>query len=266
MTAQDYILGLLNELAKPVVAEDIGSTSIEDAIYAKVMSKKFRKLKADEDTVATAKKAINLAVSTNKPLTVGILFGGNKLWRFEEAPDVDWAELLSLVYYLQWMKTITSVYPPGAHLEYYSQDISVESLNNLTHTETKRYTDTFNELLAMFKQYLPKGVTVAYRCHSALFQNDSTYQEELKKAKAEVLKENSGNLPVLDEVQKKATELNVRLRSHQDDDPQWREKVELEHQAIFRTKSLLPYLMNPAIIPTSPTPFPGLIATGSTKR
>ena len=44
------------------------------------------------------------------------------------------------------------------------------------------------------------------------------------------------------------------------------EKVELEHQAIFRTKTLQPYLNDESIIRVSAMPFSGYIAVGSTKH
>lgn len=266
MTAQDYILQMVHKLAEPAAPEHVGGVPTKEAIYAKVMSKQFRKLKADHETVSKVKIAIDLAVAAKEPIQVGILFGGNKLWRFEESPNVDWAELLSLVYYLQWMKSIVNVYPAGACLVYYSQDNSVESLNNLSPQMTRSYRSTFADLLDWIKPFMPAGVSVVYRCHSDLFNDPAIYKKELEAAKKIILEENNGKLPTMSKAQRVATELNVKLKPGQDDDPYWREKVELEHQAIFRTTSLLPYLQDPSIIPTSPTPFPGLIATGSTKR
>jgi len=43
-----------------------------------------------------------------------------------KAPEIDWAELFSLTYFLQWLKSIASVYEPGAYLEYYSEDVVLE--------------------------------------------------------------------------------------------------------------------------------------------
>jgi hypothetical protein len=266
MTAQEYILSTLKSLAEPVVPSDLSSSSLDDAILAKVMSKKFRKLKADDEAIKISRGAIKYAIKNKKPVTVGVLFGGNKLWRFDEAPEVDWAEFFSLEYYLEWMKSIASVYEYGAHFDYYSQNISVESLNNVPMSETEQYTKTFKDMLEWFRPYMPANVTVSYRQHADEYSDMSEYYAELEESKRNFLNGNNGNLPVLDEAQKAATELNVRLRPGQDNDPLWREKVEWEHQSIFGTKSLLKYLTDPTIIPTCPSAFPGLIATGSTKK
>lgn len=265
MTAQNYIQTKLHELSKPEPLQEIAADKLEEAILSKVLSKRFRKNKADDTAIELCKKAIHYAVENNKPVKLGLLFGGNKLWRFDEAPEVDWAELFSLVYSARWMKTITSVYEHGAEFEYYSQDVSVERLNNISRAETDQYSVTFRELLGWFSQYLPETVAFSYKRQAEEYGDLSEYDIEIEDAKALILSENSGKLPEMSNAQRTATELNVRLEDGQDDDPLWREKIELEHQAIFSTKTLKPYLLDETIIPTCPTPFEGLIATGSTK-
>jgi hypothetical protein len=266
MTAQEYIQSEVRALAETTPQEFVDDSSLEEAIFAKVMSKKFRKLKADDEAIAATKVAIHHAVEHAEPVKLGLLFGGNKLWRLDEAPEVDWAELFNLIYYLRWMKSIASVYRHGASFEYYSQDIAVVRLNNLSRAETERYSETFNAMLDWVKPFIPKNVHVVYRRHADEYIDRSEYDRDMEEAKQVVLNRNKGKLPVLSEAQRAATELNVRLLPGQSDDPEWREKVELEHQAIFENKTLVPYLTNSTVIPTCPTPFDGLIATGSTKK
>ena len=266
MTAKDYILSTVEKLKRPIRTEDIGSTQLEDAIYAKVMSKKFRKLKPGDDCVKITKEAIRLFVKENKPVRIFQMFGGNKLWRFEEAPEIDWSELFSLTYFVEWSRLIASVYKPGVLFEYFSQDISVESLNNIPRSETNKYSETFRELLKWIEPYLPDGVKVTYTRHYELFKNPDDYIKELEEAKKEILKKNKGKLPVLTDAMKAATELNVKLKPGQDKDPEWREKVELQHQAIFETKTLKAICDDPSKIWTCPTYYPDSVVTGSTKR
>lgn len=253
-------------MATPVQKVNIGDTPLEEAIFTKVMSKKFRKLKVDDKGIETTKKAIRTAIERKEPVTIGILFGGNKLWRFEEAPEIDWAELFSLTYFVLWIKGIASVYEHGARIEYYSQDISVERLNNIFRSETNKYSETFLSMLDFIKPYLPKGISITYKRHIDEYKDPSTYDKEIEEAKKEILAENKGKLPKLDEHMKAATELNVKLTPKQADDPQWREKVELEHQAIFKTPVLIKYFNDPILVPACPTWYPETIATGSTKR
>ena len=266
MAAKEYILSRIESLATPIVVENIGSRKLEDAIYAKVMSKKFRKLKPGKECVELTKKAIELCIKEGKPITIFQLFGGNKLWRFDEAPEIDWAELFSFIYFMEWCRSIASVYKPGVHYVYFSQDISVESLNNIPRSETDRYSESFEKMLKYLKPYLPANIKVSYERHYDLFENPDDYSAEIEEAKKVVLADNKGELPTLDEKMKAATELNVRLKPLQDADPSWREKVELEHQAIFKTKTLQGPMNNPYKIWTCPTYYPDSVVTGSTKR
>ncbi len=265
MNAQDFITEKLNELKRPVTLETVTPDKLEQMILAKVLSKKFRKYKADDAAIEICKEAIHFAVVNKKPVKVGLLFGGNKLWRFDEAPEPDWAELFNIIYIARWMKTIASVYEYGAEFEYYSQDISVEPLNNLSRDETSQYNKVFRELLSWFSDYLPPRVKITYKCHSELFDNENEYDQEIDAAKKRMLSDNQGKLPAMDAAQKKATESNVRLNPEQNDDPLWREKVELEHQAIFQTKTLLKHLLDKTRVHTTTGPFTGNIATGATK-
>ncbi len=266
MTPQEYILSTIKALKAPIVMENIPQGKLEDAIYAKVMSKKFRKVKPGEPAVKLTKEAIRLAVTENKPIRIVQMFGGNKLWRFEEAPEIDWAELFSLTYFIQWCRYIASVYEPGVIYEYFSQDISVETMNNVPRAETDKYSKTFKELLDWIHPYIPPQITVSYLRHFEMFNDPQDYYKELEKSKTELFNQNGNKLPELTDIMKAATELNVKLKPGQDDDPEWREKVELEHQAIFMTPTLRRYADDPHIIWTCPTYFADSVVTGSTKR
>ena len=211
MTAKEYIITTIEALKEPLPFIETGDISLENAVYSKVMSKKFRKLKPAELCVNMTKKAIDIAVSESKPIRIVEMFGGNKLWRFEEAPEIDWAELFSLTYFLQWARLISSVYKPGVIFEYLSQDVSVQTLNNIPRHETDKYSDTFKDLIRFIEPYLPSNISVNYTRHYDLFEDPESYYAEMEIAKSEVLRENNGNLPILTEVMKAATELNVKL-------------------------------------------------------
>jgi len=270
MTAQEYLQSRLAALSElPASSESQPpQQSVEDAVYAKLMSKKFRKLKATPACVEAVKRIVKRTADTQSPIVLSTLFGGNKLWRFDEAPDIDWAELFNLFYYIEWAKTIAAVYKPGVILDYYSQDISVESLNNVPRSETNAYSAGYRAMIEWLKPYLPTGVQIRYRRHLEDFANPNDYYDELEAAKAEILKENGGAYPKMTDAMRAATALNVRLKPGQDADPLWQEKVELEHQAIFRTPTLGKLFAEPDRISLCPTNYPdsNSITTGSTRR
>ncbi len=268
MTAQEYLEIRLRSLKDAVNnADDSSNHDVTTRIRAKLLSKKFRKLKATPACLEAVDSVVKRAIDTKSPIVLSTLFGGNKLWRFEEAPEVDWAELFNLFYYIEWAKTIAAVHKPGVVLDYYSQDISVESLNNVPRSETDRYSITYLAMIEWLKPYMPNGIQIRYRRHFEDFADPSTYYEELEVAKAQILKENDG-YPHMTDAMRTATMLNVRLKPGQDADPLWQEKVELEHQAIFLTPTLGKLFAEPDRISLSPTDYEdsNSIITGSTKR
>lgn len=265
MTAQEYIQFKLASLKAPADQGDSKGYP-EDIVYARLMSKKFRKVKAGQACIDITKCVVAKAVKDQTPIMVTECFGGNKLWRFNEAPEVDWAELFSLMYYVEWMKYVAAVHKPGMIFDYFSQDLAVERLDNLTREELDMYSSTFREMLDWIKPYLPDNVKVTYRRHREMFDDESQYDAELSAAQKRYLEERNGQLPQLSEAMKTRTELNVRLLEGQDDDPLWREKAELQHQAIFMTPTLGTYLNYPDMIWTCPTYDEDSIVTGSTKR
>jgi hypothetical protein len=121
-------------------------------------------------------------------------------------------------------------------------------------------------MLEFIAPYIPKGVTITYRRHIEEYEDPEVYYKELEEAKKQVLSDNNGNLPKMDEHMLAATQLNVKLKPGQADDPEWREKVELEHQAIFETKTLKKICDDPYKIWTCPTYYSDSVVTGSTKR
>lgn len=268
MTAQEYINQRLEHLKQVPELTAPVSYDVASQIKAKLLSKKFRKLKATSACIEAIDAVVDRAVKTDSPIVLSTLFGGNKLWRFEEAPEVDWAELFNLFYYIDWAKTIIPLHKPGIVFDYYSQDVSVESLNNVPRSETDNYSRTFRQLITWLEPYIPNGVSIRYRRHYEEFNNPNEYDEELEVARAQILKENDGKYPNMSEAMKIATKLNVRLRPGQESDPMWMEKVELEHQAIFRTPTLCKLFAEPDRISLSPTDYSGSnsITTGSTKR
>lgn len=266
MTAQEYITHKLNKMAEPVEQANTGKMSLDEAILARVHSKKFRKLRVDQSAIDIAKKSIAMSIKNGEPIHLRLDFGGNKLWRLDEAPHIDWGELFSLMYYINWAKYIAAVYEPGVLVSYFSMDVVVERLNNVPHEQTDNYSEDMSALFQWMEQFIPKGVRIEYTRYRDLYKDRAEYNAELEASKAEILRKSKGKLPELDDKQKAATELNVKLLPNQESDPQWREKVELEHESIFSTKTGGAYLDDPKWIPHCPTWYGGYIATGSTKR
>jgi len=104
-------------------------------------------------------------------------------------------------------------------------------MNNISKNDTESYAKSFHMVLDFFKQYLPKNMEFTLTPISSLYTSEE-FEVDLRDKIIKMEKELEG-LPVLDEKRKKRVELNVKLKPNQDNDPLWREKVELLHQAYY---------------------------------
>lgn len=266
MTAQEYIISELKKLREPIRHAETEPEKLEEAIYARVMSKKFRKLKASDFVKEFVKDSVHIAVSEGKPLAIGCAHGGTKPWHFPEYPEVDWAELFVIIYHVQWMRYIAEVYERGVWLEFYSMDVCLERMNNLPRSETDQYSASFIKIIEFVQQYLPENLTITYRRYGDDYDDIHDYDKELDIAIEANKKLLGGKLPTLTERQKYGTEMNVRPLPGQTLDPLWREKVELIHMSIEQTKTFVRYLEDRRFVPSCATPVEGTLTVGSTKK
>src|SRR3990167_5432879 len=140
------------------------------------MSKKFRKYSLSQEGQTKIRTAIEISLKQNEPIKFVNSYGGYKLWRFEESPEVDWAELFPLIHYAYWLKPITDAYQPGVWLDFYAEDSILELLNNIPKADTERYKRSFRELINFIIPYLPGNFRITFTPVSEQF---SSYDEFL---------------------------------------------------------------------------------------
>ncbi|MEI7810145.1 MAG: hypothetical protein WCI41_01135 [bacterium] len=94
MTPKEFIEYRLNELKSTENKVDsLSANELLDFIFKTIMSKKFRKFSVTPEYVDYIKNVINESIKIDAPIKFSFPFGGYKLWRLEETPEVDWAEL-----------------------------------------------------------------------------------------------------------------------------------------------------------------------------
>lgn len=240
MEIAEFIQKRLNDL-KSTEKSALTFTSekeLADYIFRTVMSKKFRKFSVIPEYIPHIRGAIENSIKNNLPIKFAIPFGAYKLWRLEESPEVDWAELFTLMYYAKWLKPITEVYKPGIWFDFSSDEVIVERLNNTPKSDTEAYAKSFNTVLNFLKKYLPENMKFTITPVRSLY----TPQEFEKDLLHEITKmQDEQGLPKLDDTRKKMVEMNVKLKPDQDKDPLWREKTELLHQAYYNISRRRPY-------------------------
>lgn len=265
MTAQEYIEYKLKELAiseqtAPSFASD---KDLHDYIFKVIMSKKFRKFKVTTEYLPHIHEAIEDSIQNNLPIKFAFPFGGYKLWRLEETPEADWAELFTLMYYAKWLKPIAEVYKPGIWFDFCSDDVIVERMNNIPNSDTERYRETFNMTIDFLKKYIPENMKFTMTPVSSHYTPEE-FEEDLQD-KIERMEEELGGLPVLDERKKAMIELNVKLKPGQGEDALWREKVELIHKAYYNVSRRRPYSRAKDKILTFCMKMDNCVCVGTTK-
>src|SRR6185369_4703465 len=104
MQPQEYIVQRLNDLQTASFSPE--NEDLIDFICKSILSKKFRKYSINPEYIDHIRSAVTLNVKNKEPIKFTLVFGGYKLWRLEESPEADWAELFSLIYYVNWIKPI----------------------------------------------------------------------------------------------------------------------------------------------------------------
>jgi len=268
MTAQDSIQSALNKLKQPVeLPQPKNEAELIDTIFKLLTSKKFRKYSLTEEYAAHIRNAITENVRASQPINLTFLGGCYKLWRLDEAPESDWAELFAGMYYSRWLKPVCAIYEPGVWFDFFLDDIIVSRINNLPESDVEAYRTSRQNVLDFLKPYQPSNFNMTLTGISSLFKTRDEYEQKLEQAIQKLSSELPGGLPELSEADLATTALNVKATPEQLADPKWREKVELVHSAYMMVKGATGYSAPASKIRVFTQPFPNgtCIAVGTTK-
>src|SRR3989344_8304454 len=125
----------------------LNTEGIEEYIYKKLTSKKFRKWSMNDTVQEGVRNVIQYCVSQNKTIRLDFSFGGFKLWRMPTSPEVDWSEFFSLLYVCEYVTPVIAAYKPGIFIDFSSADIAVSAVNNVPREDLDRYFESFKKLL-----------------------------------------------------------------------------------------------------------------------
>jgi hypothetical protein len=267
MKAQDYIQSKLDALLSPADAVEPSGGELAEEITRLALSKKFRKYSVAPEVLEHIQVSIKANVENREPIKFTLPFGAYKLWRLDETPEADWAELFAMTYFTKWLKPICEIYEPGVWFDFFSDDVVVPRMNNIPPEDLQAYNKSFHAVLDFMKAFQPKNLNMTLTRVLDHYENQADFDADLDEQIAKLAAGLPGGLPVLDDAQKAATELNVKTTPEQTKDPQWREKVQLIHEAYGAVRGRRPYYRDPAKhkIMVVTTPLWGMLTVGSTK-
>jgi hypothetical protein len=268
MTAQEYILAELDQLKEPVeLPQPKDKDDLVEVIFKHITSKKFRKYSLTQEYATHIKNSIKENVYANVPINLTFLGGCYKLWRLDEAPESDWAELFAHMYFTRWVNPVCAIYEPGVWFDFFLDDIIVSRINNLPESDVEAYRESRQQILDFLKPYQPSNLSMTLTGISSLFESREVYEKELEQSIERLSSELPDGLPMLTEAQLATTALNTKANPEQLADPKWREKVELVHSAYMQVKAATGYstASNKVRVFTQPFPNGTCIAVGTTK-
>lgn len=235
MNAQEYIESQLKALKEPELsfAEPKGVKEMADAIFATLMSKKFRKYSVPEKNQEILRTAIEKNVANSEPIKISWPFGGYKLWRLEESPETDWAELFTIIYLVRWLKPVCALYPKGVEFTFWVDEVVIAQMNNIPQSDLDIYQESFSKLLEFVKPYLPSNLKFEVFLERSQYESDEAFQVGLTEEMEKLSRIREKDPQPLSDSVIRSIEMNVKLETEQSKDPLWREKVDLMHNAYY---------------------------------
>jgi len=266
MKAQEFIIGKLDELKKPLPLMPPPRNQLENEIVRLILSKKFRKYSANEELIHHVRRAVHLSVQRNEPVNLTFFHGAYKLWRLEEAPNVDWAELFAMMYFSQWLKPVCAIYEPGVWLDIFVDDTILERLNNLDSSEIRDYIDSEQAAMDFLENYRPKNLRMTITPASSQFASVNEFWSKVEK---ELGKIRSSGLCKMTEADVRRIEMSVRPKEGElRNENWWQEKHELLNAYYIVADGLDYYEGREDKIMVLTRPLPGwsAVAVGTTKN
>lgn len=269
MTPQDYIQSELEKLSQPAsITRPANNEQLAEEILRILTSKKFRKYSANPALINHIKQSIQLNIERGEPINITFTHGAYKLWRFEEAPEVDWAEFFSLMYYTKWLKPICEIYNPGVWFDSFVDDLILQKLDNISAQEVASYMESYRNIHQFLKGFQPTNFKMTITGVSDQFDSVQAFEAKLAGDIAKFAANFPDGLPEPTETQAKMIELNAKPNPEQRKNPDWMKNNVLMHDAyITMTKRETGYAFRPNKILafTQPLTSGAFLAVGSTK-
>jgi len=233
---ENFIYTELRKLSQ--LENKVSPQNVEDEIFKLLKTKKFRKYSASDSLLKRIQEAIAYNVSKDEPINITFLQGGYKLWRLEESPEADWAELFALMYYATWVKPILSFYKPGVVFDFYIDDLIMEKISNYRRDEIISYQYSFQKVMDFIMSYCSGNLRYRMTTVSSRFSDENDFWNKLNIAAEKW--EKPENL-MLNESIIKMIDLNYRPISGEKMGVLWREELMRIHDAHSAMEDRLKY-------------------------
>lgn len=157
----DYLRRLLTEHEPYVLSGDDRNKLAQNKVQfitGKIGRKKFRRHELVDKTRQAISEKVAISIKEDKPLHFVIPFGGYKHFWNPSYPEPDWAELFNFRYLAEYVAPVLAVHKPGVIIEYMSEDVILNRMNNYPQKALDRYSEIFRQVQSWYSQYIPKNL------------------------------------------------------------------------------------------------------------
>ena len=163
---QNAAAGLLDQLLSPCTeaiserwkSEITAGRELPDLAARRLLAKKFRKSPVDTQLVDRITRTVSHCLAVGAPLRLFVPFGGYKSPASPEFPLAGWAELFAVAGLSAVLAPICEFHPPGAILEFSSDELIVPRLTGAPRPVLDTYRADFDRILALARPYLPANL------------------------------------------------------------------------------------------------------------
>jgi len=161
----EYLKNLLTHIDVPPMSAEDKANAEQDILHFivnKITRKKFRRRKLAPQTRDAIEKKVKESVEKQIPVHLVVPFGGYKHFWNPSHPEPDWAELFNFRYLTDLVLPVLSVYKPGVVIEYVSEDMILNRMNNYSQNALEGYSKIFKELVTWYNKHIPNNLECRY--------------------------------------------------------------------------------------------------------
>lgn len=129
-----------------------------------LLSGKYRKFPITDEIREQLKQKVDYILLSDDPFIFVPSFGGYKHSWTPSYPYTDWAEVFSIINFINYLKPLKYLTNKEIIVEYLSKDIIVPMMNNIPKNFVDRYISDFKKIISLFNQ---KQNQIKFEIHSS---------------------------------------------------------------------------------------------------
>ena len=159
-----------------IVIPKLDKNKLEEDLLIKLCAKKWCHISQTDAAREYTRQKIKKILENNLPFVFSFCFGGYKHWWSEACPAPDWAELYNLKYLYEYLAPITATWAKGVTLEYESEEVGIEKMNNVPDFYQKEYTKIFKKLMSYVKSKVKLPLNFNFVLAGELYDKEQLFK------------------------------------------------------------------------------------------